>query len=248
MNNSITSKVTHSDAQLENNQRAERLIAMGEMAASLAHELRNPLGSIELHAGLIKKNKNSSDALQGYAVEIQKAVQTLNHIISNSLQFTKEIKPRKQGFSTAKAFLSEICNYIKQGEAKRCELSELDLCWSDTGSELFQIDPYLIGQVAINLLTNAIQARKSESGELHTVLFSIDHSKPEYWTLTVRDSGQGINKEDLDKIFDPFFTTKEKGTGLGLAVVHSIVKAHNGTITIDSSPKAGTSFSIKFQN
>jgi signal transduction histidine kinase len=248
VNKSINSQTTPLEAQVESQQRAERLIAMGEMAASLAHELRNPLGSIELHAGLIKKNKNSSEALQGYAAEIQKAVQTLNHIISNSLQFTKEIKPRKQSFSNAKPLLSEICNYIKQGEAKRCELSELDLCWEDIGAEAFQIDPYLIGQVAINLLTNAIQARSLESGVTHTVLFSIDHSNSDFWIMTVRDSGQGIDKEDLEKIFDPFYTTKEKGTGLGLAVVHSIVKAHGGTITIDSSPKAGTSFSIKFQN
>ncbi len=241
-----------SDLSLENQDellpRADRLIAMGEMAASLAHELRNPLGSIELHAGLIKKNSENLGALQGYAIEIQKAVQTLNHIISNSLQFTREIKPRKQSLTSAKALLSELCSYILQGEEKRCELSKLDLCWSELGEAEFLIDPYLIGQVAINLLTNAIQARDSESKAEHTVLISIEHSSSSEWTLTVRDSGKGISTENIEKIFDPFFTTKEKGTGLGLAVVHSIVKAHDGEISINSSSKAGTLFSIKFQN
>lgn len=228
--------------------RADRMIAMGEMAASLAHELRNPLGSIELHAGLIKKNKEVPENIKSYAVEIQKAVATLNHIVSNSLQFTKEIKPRKQSFTTASQFLAEICKYIRQGEESRCNLSELDLRWEEIGKESFQIDPYLIGQIAINLLTNAIQARNPNSKEVHVVLITLDHSSADFWSLEVRDSGLGISSEDVDKIFDPFYTTKEKGTGLGLAVVHSIVQAHDGAIKIVSNPEAGTLFSIKFQN
>lgn len=234
--------------QISNLTQSERLMAMGEMAASLAHELRNPLGSIELHAGLIKKTKAGIDKVREYATEIQRAVKTLNHIISNSLQFTREVKAKKQSFSAAKVFLSEICEYVIQGEETRCDLQKLDLTWTELGEEKFEIDPYLIGQVAINLLTNAIQARGTDVERVHSVQIAIDHSNKEYWILSVRDSGEGISEAVREKIFDPFFTTKEKGTGLGLAVVHSIVEAHQGAIEIESSPQAGTLFKITFLN
>ncbi len=238
--------------------REEKLIAMGQMAASLAHEIRNPLGSMELNIGLLKRTLKDNDQVSNYLSELHRSVRTLNHIVTNSLQFTKDIVPKKQVFTSAKKFLSEICLYFGKQSEETENLYKgdlVDIYVTEIGNSSFSLDPYLIGQVLLNLISNAIQASEGSLGEASDknklrglVNIDFDHSKESSFSITIRDDGPGICAEHIDQIFDPFFTTKEKGTGLGLAIVHSIITAHKGEILVRNLDSEGVEFKIIFSS
>lgn len=218
----------------------ERLMAMGQMAASLAHELRNPLGSIELYCSLLKKELSGQEKAQEIVGSLLQSVRIMGNVISNCLQFTKEIRAHKKEFTQALVFLKETCAFAEPKD------DSVRITWEERGSARFLMDPYLIGQVLINLLINAVDAVQNEvAPHIHVVL---DHTRDDHWLLTVTDNGCGIHPEIKSKIFDPFFTTKEKGTGLGLPIVHTIVSGHHGEIRIQDTETQGTQFTILFKN
>ena len=225
----------------------KRLIAMGQMAASLAHEIRNPLCSMELFCSLLKKDLESQPQLMSLAEQIHTSILTVNHIISNCLQFAKEIIVHKHEVADIRAYLqSAIANL----EAKAQE-SQVKIEVETIGEGTVAIDEYQMKQVIINLASNAIDAvveRFSSSpvnDELRKVRVISDLSDPSVWSLLVVDNGLGISEENKQNIFEPFFSTKKQGTGLGLAVVHSIVKAHQGTIGIESNDVPGCTVTVK---
>lgn len=220
----------------------EKLLAMGQMAASLAHELRNPLGSIELYCSTLKKEIKGQQKAEEIVQSMLQGIRTMGQVISNCLQFTREIRPRKQFFNEANLFLKETCKYAEP----KADEQTTRISWSEFGTEKFLMDPYLIGQVLINLVVNALDATESlENGRVQVIL---DHSKAEKWTLEVIDNGSGIPIEIKSKIFDPFFTTKEKGTGLGLAIVYTIVQGHGGVLELLESAQGGTRIVMEFYN
>jgi signal transduction histidine kinase len=240
----------------------ERLLAMGQMAASLAHEIRNPLGSMELNLSLLRKELKANEDLSGIVEQVLKSVSTLNHIVSNCLLFTKDITVRKRKFNTAFQMLDETCKYLAQSRTgvRFKGFSKIDydfessrgieLAWAERGTLPFLMDPYLIGQIAINLINNSIDACGSEtgSGRSLSVIIEVIHESSSEWELVVADTGSGMNADTISRMYDPFFTTKEKGTGLGLAIVHSLVTAHDGTIHIESEAGKGTRIHVKFRN
>ena len=218
-------------------ERANRLMAMGQMAANLAHEIRNPLGSMELYCSLLKKDLRETPATLDLAEQIHQGIRRLDRIISNCLQFTRDTIPKRKRFSGGKSLVVDAITYLRaEAEANAVEIRLL----TDRDNGMIEVDPYLINQVIMNLGRNAIEAsglNSDASKRIVTIESIAEHGR---WILTFSDSGPGIPVEDRERIFDPFFTTKTGGTGLGLAVVHSIVSAHNGTIQLQSVSPNGT--------
>jgi len=216
-------------------QRAQRLQAMGEMALQLAHEIRNPLGSIELFAALLSRELEDKTDQKGWADQIVTGVRFLNTIVTNMLSFTKLSRPKFTRFDLQQ-MITETLGFLEPV----CVQRNIRLRTNESIDSVFvEGDKEMLRQMLINLLMNGLQAMH-EGGTL-MVHAQSDLSIVE---IQVRDNGVGIPEENLTRIFDPFFTTNEKGTGLGLSLVHQIVEKHNGTIAVQSQFGRGTQFRI----
>lgn len=215
-----------------------RLAAMGEMAVKIAHEIRNPLGSIELFATALRKDLEDFGDLKLVAEHISSGVKSINNIISNLLLFIKpEQKPTLQ--------IIDIHHFLSDSLFFSNHLIETNDSINITTSyspEPLQVlgDSELLKQMCLNLILNAIQAMPN-GGRLtiSTKMAKGDQKKSNIAEIRFADTGMGIPRKDILRIFDPFFTTKERGTGLGLAIVHNIVKLHEGTIDINSTQEGG---------
>ncbi len=222
-------------------QRKDRLAAMGELIGRIAHEIRNPLGSVELFASLLQRDLGEHQPMQRYAQQISQAVQLMDGLLANLLLYMRPVH-LTQAWHEAAPLLSESVELAAHAIRRvpvdiRVDLShEVPSIWCHDGQ---------IKQVLVNLVINAVQAMPN-GGEL-----SIRLSPEPLQTLgtsavrlTVRDTGIGIDPAHRSRLFDPFFTTKDEGTGLGLAIVHSIVEAHHGRIDVESTVGQGTACSI----
>lgn len=222
-------------------ERKERLAALGEMAAGLAHEIRNPLGGIQLYASLLAKDVSAMPASLQLVHKISGGVRRLEGLVSQVLHFTRESQ-----VSRAETDLAEIiATAIELAQPKVIE-RRVDIQVRGNAPLLLRADEQLLGQAVLNLLLNAVEAM--EVGGKITVQFiraTEEDGEGRQVKLTIRDSGPGIPAAILDRIFNPFFTTKDTGTGLGLAIVHRIVDAHDGTITVTNPPGGGAQFEIR---
>ena len=231
--------------------RNQRLREMGEMAAGIAHEIRNPLGSIELFASLLKKDLEGDPEKAKLVQHIRAGVQNMDRIISTLLLFAKSSQPSRQQCDI-NLLLSELLDGLDD-----IRVPDNIKVIRDFGKEemLANGDRELLRQVFPNLIRNALQAMP-DGGELRLqtakALIPVSGSESgkdagarKFITVTVTDTGGGICADDLSKIFNPFFTTKDKGTGLGLAISHNIIKAHQGTIEAVSEEGKSTSFRVK---
>lgn len=221
-------------------ERRNRLAALGEMAAGMAHEIRNPLGGIQLYASLLAKDvAERSDSLQ-LVTKISAGVKRLESLVSQVLHFTREITA-----TVAEADLSEVVAEAAE-LAHNAMLARGIVCTvKGPGSLPVKIDPMLVGQALLNLLLNAADATPTGGSVSMTFNPPTPDSGARQFHLVVRDSGPGIPAAILDRIFNPFFTTKDNGTGLGLAIVHRIVEAHEGTISVTNPPEGGARFEIR---
>lgn len=231
--------------------RAKRLMAMGQMAASLAHEIRNPLGSMELFCTLLKKDLADEPEKLGLAEQIHEGIKALNRIISNCLQFNRDIVPKRKVVEDTRLLLEKTVEFVRH----RAQQDEVELTVEVLGTRPAVIDPYLFNQALLNLLMNAFDAVVDRRDKMDAVAIRsftpridvlADSRGDDAWLVSVRDNGSGIAADCHSKIFDPFFTTKERGTGLGLAVAHSIVSAHRGKISVSSETGRGTEFLLNF--
>lgn len=224
-------------------QRAERLIAMGQMAASMAHEIRNPLGSMELFCTLLKKDLTGQPELYQLAEQMHESIKVLDRIIANCLEFTRDRDAKWKRVESVRALLQQVAlDAQPKAQAKGVRLQV-----EEQGDAAPEADPYLIKQALLNLVFNAIDAAApwcAEHGRTPEVVVHSDTSDPEVWKLTVADNGPGISEDVRERVFEPFYTTKDEGTGLGLAIVHSLVSAHRGTLTLDSAVGQGTTVRI----
>jgi signal transduction histidine kinase len=218
--------------------RAGRLAAMGEMAVKIAHEIRNPLGSIELFASLLQKELEDNAELKPLCGHICSGVKRIDNIISNLLLFIRpEQTPEMQVLDIHELlkdslFFAEHLIHTNTG-------IEVVTNFADRPLRIYG-DPQLLSQVSLNLILNALQAM-TNGGRLTISTGTGDNVHGnEITEIRFADSGCGIPPENLSKIFDPFFTTKKKGMGLGLAIVHHITETHGGTIDINSSQSQGT--------
>jgi two-component system sensor histidine kinase HydH len=215
-------------------QRQEKLAAVGGLAAGVAHEIRNPLSSIKGMAtyfvGLFEKK---SEPWQAADVMIQE-VDRLNRVITELLEFARPTNLNRRD-TDIEAVISRSLQLIQQDAESHAVNIELDATFK---SSQVWVDPDRISQCLLNLYLNAIQAM--DNGGQLTVKADMDNA--DKMRIQISDTGAGIASENLDKIFDPYFTTKNSGTGLGLAVVHKIITAHNGNIKVVSTYGKGTTF------
>jgi signal transduction histidine kinase len=222
-------------------ERRNRLAALGEMAAGMAHEIRNPLGGIHLYASMLAKDVSDRPASAQLVQKISGGVKRLESLVSQVLQFTREMRP-----SVVEMDLAEIVGQSIDLASQHFTGGRVS-CRID-GPDVLKVkaDPLLIGQAVLNLTLNAAEAM-IESGGAITVTYAArgDASDAKQFHLSVRDTGPGIPAGVLDKIFNPFFTTKDNGTGLGLAIVHRVVEAHDGTIMATNGEGGGARFEIR---
>jgi signal transduction histidine kinase len=204
--------------------RLERLAAMGEMAMELAHEIRNPLGSIELYASMLDGE---------YAEQIVRSVRLLNHSVTNVLQFGRPVVPVPERMSVdrllegTRVFLQPIAQQKRIRIVKDCD------------SDCFAVADFeLLHRMLLNLVLNAVRETPTDG----TVRLSGRVAGGDV-LIAVEDSGPGIQEERLARIFDPMFSTSRDGCGLGLPIVKKIVESHKGTITVSS--RNGTTFLIR---
>lgn len=222
--------------------RARRLASLGEMAASVAHEVRSPLGGIELYASLLKERTDGDT--HRLATQILGAVHRLHTTISHLLSFAAEPRINGEAVSVSVLFhdIADLAvPLLRDGKWKLETAIEagLPLLWGDRG---------LLTQVFLNLVTNACDAMP-EGGVVRIAarrspVSSMNGHISQELEIRVTDEGVGIPPENREKIFDPFFSTKPKGTGLGLALTHKIICAHDGSIEVASAPERGTCFSV----
>ena len=204
--------------------RQSRLAAMGEMAATLAHEVRNPLGGMELFTRLLIDELAEEPRSRRLAEQIARGIQDLNHLVGNILEYGRMPEPRL-ALTSVGGVIEEAFSVVGPSlqAGIRVEIPDArELHW--------WLDRALVTQVLLNLLRNAGEAM-GDRGVLR-VGVEADHR---LLRIVVEDTGPGIEPERAATIFDPFFTTKERGTGLGLAVARAAVLAHGGDLTLEPS-------------
>jgi PAS domain S-box-containing protein len=235
-------------------QQAQKMESIGTLAGGIAHDFNNILGIIIGNTELAIDDVSEKHPARLSLDEIQKASLRARDVVHQLLSFSRKTELKRKPIN--------ITNVIKESlKLIRASIpSNIDILQTLPGDiDTISADTTQINQVIINLCTNAAHAMQYEGGTLEVSLknMKIDEDSAtnydnfqagSYVNLMVKDNGQGISQEDIDRIFDPYFTTKEmgKGTGLGLAVVHGIVKSHDGEIKVNSDLNKGTTFSIFF--
>ena len=215
--------------------RTARLAAMGEVAAELAHEIRNPLGSIKLFATLLLQDLEEGRTSPHLAEQIVKAVQTIDTTVSNMLTYSADVET--SGQPVCLGDLVEECLPLFAMERTQ---KQINLQMELPGQALWvKGDSHLLKQMILNLCLNAVKAMDKNGN----FLLSLSR-REDYVDLIIKDDGCGIPTSHLHKIFDPFFSTFSGGTGLGLSVVNQIVEKHHGAIDVQSEVGKGTLVSV----
>lgn len=211
----------------------DRLAAIGEMAATVAHEIRNPLGGIRGFAALLARDLDDADPRKRLVDKIQVGAKDLERVVSELLEYTRPIQLRLRATSCAD-LIDAALGYVEVGDRPVSIESHIP-------PELETVaDPDKVRQVFLNIILNAVQSIDGR-GVVRIAAVAQDS----VITVEFADSGCGMTPDQLNQVFSPFFTTKEKGTGLGLAVAAKIVEAHNGTIDVESEPGKGSTFYVR---
>jgi signal transduction histidine kinase len=220
------------ESNFEKMKRAERIYALAQLSAGLAHEIRTPLASLEGAAALVQRETQSEERRREFLDIIQKESRRLNRLLTTFLEFARPKQPDLQRVEIGEVLDSVILLVRHARDTSRLELRKQ----IEPGLPTLECDPERLKQVLLNLITNASQAMPHGG----TVLLEAQRNGTSI-DIDVHDQGGGIDEENLERIFDPFFTTKESGTGLGLSVAHQIVSQHQGMLTIvRNSPQGVT--------
>ena len=234
--------------QLEERERLrDRLAALGEMAAAIAHEVKNPLAGIEVMAGILKRQLPESEDAQSILRDIIKEAKMANAIVLEVLDFVRPIRLQVERISLSDVVRDAISmaeSHVPRGDVRVEIVLPEDLA-------PIQGDPHQLRQLFTNLFTNAFEAmigkghvrlvaqqlsaEEEPAGDSHTVPMV---------QVEVADNGPGVPADVMDRIFSPFFTTKPQGSGLGLAIVRKIVDAHDGRIDVSAPVEGGARFRV----
>ena len=221
-------------------ERRNRLAALGEMAAGMAHEIRNPLGGIQLYASLLAKDVGDRPASLSLVQKISGGVRRLEGLVTQVLQFSREIRP-----NVAEADLAQVIDEALELAARAIETKAVGVSVRGPRPMPVNVDGLLIGQAILNLVLNATEAIG------HGGAIQIEFGPPRSGIderqlhVIVTDDGPGIAPQNMDRIFNPFFTTRDTGTGLGLAIVHRVIEAHEGSISAGNREGGGARFEIR---
>lgn len=217
--------------------RNDRMKELGEMAAQVAHEIRNPLGGIKGFAALLQRDLKNQPHLETMAAYIVKGADSLNRLVNNVLSYARPVQLHVEQ-TELQEMIHDLITHLK------AELTESDgkvMIKTELPSESIYIaaDSQLLTGAILNLIRNGIQAEAKE-------IFVGAKELTEEVQVWIRDNGSGILPENIEKIFSPFFTTKVSGNGFGLSEALKIVQAHGGSIEVESTIGQGTTVTIKF--
>ncbi len=215
-------------------ERNQRLIAMGEMAVKIVHEIRNPLCSIELFSSMLEKELEGTDQ-QKLARGISTGINNLNNILTNMLFFARPHKPAINAIRLNKVIEDTIGLLAPLMDSRRVLIKKI--CFEREISG----DTELLKQVFLNVIINSIQSMP-DGGKIEVIM----KENAESVSVDFSDTGNGISEKDKERIFDPFFSTKDNGTGLGLTIASKIMQAHGGFIMVFSEEGKGSRFSLHF--
>lgn len=217
----------------ERMRRADRLSALGEMSAGIAHEIRNPLGVIKTIAQtmILDAKDDDREGLKIIIDEVDKA----NKVIKGLLDFSKPNNVNKV-FKNINEVIQETISMVSKYVSK----NDVKIIYDKLPDENIYVDDTLIKQALVNIVLNAMQAMPD--GGLLRIYGSRDN---EYINIFFEDTGVGIEETKIDKVFNPFFTTKNEGTGLGLSITYRIIEEHGGYISISSKAGVGTKVLVK---
>ncbi|MDX1702184.1 MAG: ATP-binding protein, partial [Melioribacteraceae bacterium] len=236
------SELKDTQVQLHN---AEKLASIGQLAAGVAHEINNPLGTIILYATMLKEDIENFNHQDSNADDLKMIIDDTNRckgIVSNLLNFARQGKLKISNENIVQMIKDVIKSIKLNPEFKSIQISFN----SDLAKENFEFDTDQLKQVFVNIITNACEALEESSKKEITInLTENNHNL----IIEIIDTGCGISQENIKKLFTPFFTTKKigKGTGLGLAISYGIVKMHTGNIIVESEVGMGTKFTIELQ-
>ena len=237
-------QISHLQEQLE---RQKQLATVGEMVGKVAHDIRNPLGSIELFSSLLTRAGEDEPERHYLSAHLKTSVRTIDQLISNLLVL---IEP--PALHLTKVHVRTLLDQVELLVVQPLQESQITLKRSiDPGTEWIQADERLLRQVCVNVLLNAISASsKGASIEIDCQkepgpLNGSNAGRQEKWVvLRIRDSGVGMDQDILPKVFDPFVSKGKKGTGLGLSIAKQVVDAHGGQMTLTSEEGKGTTVSL----
>lgn len=218
--------------------RNDRMKELGEMAAMVAHEIRNPLGGIKGFASLLKRDLKNSPTQEKMAENIVTGTETLNRLVTNVLNYSRQMVPK-----TAPTNIINLLEELKihfDADIARHQKKIKTVIKTKLSTLMLLVDAHLFKSALLNLLINANDAMP-EGGTI-TVTVAASQNKG---VIQISDTGYGISEVNLEKIFTPFFTTKADGNGFGLSEVYKVIQAHEGTISVKSAVGKGTDFTIK---
>jgi two-component system sensor histidine kinase HydH len=228
-----TADLRETEAQLI---RSEKLAALGQLAAGIAHEIRNPLTSINILIHSLTENFPSENAHREDLQVIEEEIRRINEIVDQFLRFAKPASPHFE-----KTNLTPVFEEILQLLRPQIERGKIKVKKEFEPLPFITVDREQIKQGILNLLLNAVQAMPKGG---HLTLRGQVSESDRWIRLSIQDSGIGIPGEDLNKLFDPFFSTKEGGVGLGLSIAHRIIDQHQGKIEVESAPGKGTRLTV----
>jgi two-component system NtrC family sensor kinase len=240
--NTMTQRLKETQYQLL---QSEKLASIGKLAATIAHEINNPLNGILTYTKLIERKladgtlkKDEVPKFLSYLGIMERETERCSTIVRNLLDFARQREPSLKPDVDINAVVEEALSLL----ANQIALQEITLEKRFNQLPPIMADPMQLRQVFLNIILNACEAMNNEG--VLTVTTVLSNKRKKAVRVEIADSGVGIDEKDLPKIFDPFFTSKEKGTGLGLSVVYGIINSHQGTIEVDSKAGKGTTIAI----
>ena len=236
--------------QLEERERLrDRLASLGEMAAGIAHELKNPLAGIEVMAGLLRRQVPDSKDAQSLLADILSEAKLANAIVVEMLEFVRPVRLQVERTDLADVLQQSVT----MAESKVPRRDVVVSTTVEAGLPMIEGDHHQLSQVFTNLIANAFEALDGKGRITISAVTTAIEADPAFAGIhpptpavlvEVADDGPGVPADLTDRIFNPFFTTKVTGTGLGLAIVRKIVDAHDGRIDVSSTPDTGTRFRV----
>ena len=221
--------------------RSEKLAAVGELSAAIAHEIRNPLTAISGCVEMLSGSPTVGESDKRLMGIVLRETDQLNQWISDFLNYSRP-SPMQMRVFDFDQMVADVVEVFRKDENVLSKGLNLNL--ERVGTLQVLGDSARIKQVLYNLLANAEQSMK-DAGEITIGLSALMATSRPQVELRVVDRGEGIERQNLDRIFQPFFTTKDRGTGLGLAVIHRVIEDHDGLIRVDSEPGRGTTFTVQ---